>query len=111
MSGKIDKKALYDNINSKAEDVVRKTAEHYVQLIRYEISVLNTELAMASPNHGYDYKFLPDTLANSVSFHCNGLNAQIRIEPNELIKLNEQQKGLLDLCISNVKLKMNSRSN
>ena len=60
------KERLTGKIMSTAESIIESKARMFAALLKYEIAVANTELAMRSDNHGYDFKFIPDDLANSV---------------------------------------------
>ena len=60
------KKQLLDRIQKKAEQIIERKARQLKALLKYEIAVANTELAMRSKNHGYDFKFLSDSYANNI---------------------------------------------
>lgn len=60
------KKQLTQTILQKAEDILQSKARLFTALLFYEIAVVNTELAMRSEDHGYDFKFIPDSYAQAV---------------------------------------------
>lgn len=60
------KKRLTGKIMSTAESIIENKARTFTALLKYEIAVANTELAMRSNEHGYDFKFIPDDLANAI---------------------------------------------
>lgn len=63
------KNRLTEAVLNKAEDVLTEKAKTLSALIKYEISVVNTELAMQSSDHGYNFKFIPESYADNVMFH------------------------------------------
>ena len=60
------KNKLLNQIYSKAENVIEERARRLKSLLKYEIAVMNTELAMRSKDHGYDFKFLSDSYADNI---------------------------------------------
>lgn len=60
------KNQLTKKIYDKAEDIISQRATMLSALLKYEISVINTELAMRSDDHGYNFKFIPESYANGV---------------------------------------------
>ena len=63
------KKQLLDKVHNKAKQIIEERARMLKELLRYEIAVTNTELAMRSKDHGYDFKFLSDSYANNIVLH------------------------------------------
>ena len=63
------KEQLTKRIYETAESIISQRAETLKALIKYEIAVMNTELALRSNDHGYDFKFLSDSYANNVVLH------------------------------------------
>lgn len=57
---------LMQQIYDKAEKIVEQKAKALKALLRYEIGVMNTELAMRSKDHGYDFKFLSNSYADNI---------------------------------------------
>lgn len=57
---------LMEQVYKKAEYIIEERAKTLQALIKYEIAVINTELAMRSNQHGYDFKFLSDSYANNI---------------------------------------------
>lgn len=60
------RKQLTDRVYQTAERVIQERAQQLKALLKYEIAVTNTELAMRSKDHGYDFKFLSDSYANNI---------------------------------------------
>lgn len=60
------KDALMKKISEKTEAILLKKAQTLTALIQYEIAVANTELAMSSAVHGYDFQFIPESYADAV---------------------------------------------
>ena len=60
------KKQLTDRVYQAAEQVIHERAQRLKALLKYEIAVVNTELAMRSKDHGYDFQFLSDSYANNI---------------------------------------------
>lgn len=60
------RKQLTDRVYQTAERVIEEQAQQLKALLKYEIAVTNTELAMRSKDHGYDFKFLSDSYANNI---------------------------------------------
>lgn len=67
MNAKELKANLTDRIMDVARQVMEQRANTLQALIKYEIAVINTELAMRSKKHGYDFKFLSDNYANNIA--------------------------------------------
>jgi len=61
------KKNLTEKIFKKAEDILQERARLFTALLHYEIAVINTELAMRSKDHGYDFEFISDSYADAVT--------------------------------------------
>ena len=61
------KEQLTQKIYRTAEKIITQKAAMLKELIRYEIAVTNTELALISDGHGYDFKFLSDDYANNIT--------------------------------------------
>lgn len=59
------KSRLMDKVMSKAESIIDSKARMFTALLKYEIAVANTELAMRGKEHGYDFKFIPEDYANA----------------------------------------------
>lgn len=59
------KERLMGKVMDKAESIIETRARMFTALLKYEIAVANTELAMRSSNHGYDFKFIPEDYANA----------------------------------------------
>ena len=57
---------LMEQVYKKAEYIIEERAKTLQALLKYEIAVINTELAMRSNQHGYDFKFLSDSYANNI---------------------------------------------
>lgn len=57
---------LMQRIYEKAERIIEERARTLQALLKYEIAVVNTELAMRSSDHGYDFKFLSDSYADNI---------------------------------------------
>lgn len=57
---------LMEQVYKKAEYIIEERAKTLQELLKYEIAVINTELAMRSNQHGYDFKFLSDSYANNI---------------------------------------------
>lgn len=60
------RKQLLNRVQEKAEQIIEERAKQLKALLKYEIAVTNTELAMRSDAHGYDFKFLSDSYANNI---------------------------------------------
>lgn len=56
---------LVNRIYKTAESIIESRARTLTALLKYEIAVANTELAMLSKEHGYDFKFIPEDYANA----------------------------------------------
>lgn len=57
---------LIQRIYEKAERIIDERGRTLQALIKYEIAVINTELAMRSNDHGYNFKFLSDSYADNI---------------------------------------------
>ena len=57
---------LMHQIYQRAEKIVEQKARTLKALLRYEIGVMNTELAMRSKEHGYDFNFLSNSYADNI---------------------------------------------
>ena len=66
MNAKNLQETLMKKVNQKAEDILMEKSKLFVALLKYEIAVANTEIAMLSEDHGYDFKSIPDSFANSI---------------------------------------------
>jgi len=57
---------LMQRVYEKAERIIEERAQTLKALLKYEIAVMNTELAMRSRDHGYDFKFISDSYADNI---------------------------------------------
>lgn len=60
------RKQLINRVHQKAESILENRAQQLKALLKYEIAVMNTELALRSKDHGYDFKFLSDSYADNI---------------------------------------------
>lgn len=60
------KTRLMNTVFQRAETIITNRALTLKALLKYEIAVTNTELALYSNDHGYDFKFLSDSYADNV---------------------------------------------
>lgn len=58
---------LTKKIMDKAESVIENKARTLTALLKYEIAVANTEIAMNSDKHGYDFTFISEKYADNVT--------------------------------------------
>ena len=65
MTSKDLKSSLMQKVMDKAKSVVERRAQTLCALLKYEIAVANTELAMRSKKHGFDFEFIPDSYADA----------------------------------------------
>ena len=57
---------LIQNVYEKAERIIEERGLRLKALLKYEIAVINTELAMRSNNHGYNFKFISDSYVDNI---------------------------------------------
>lgn len=60
------KNNMMNKIYRRAAEVIENRAQMLKALFRYEIAIANTELAMRSNKHGYDFKSISDSYAEHV---------------------------------------------
>lgn len=60
------KNRIMNKVYQKAQNIIESKASTLKALFKYEIAVTNTELALRSNTHGYDFKFIPDSYAEHV---------------------------------------------
>lgn len=58
--------SLKKKIMDKATEIIEKRAEKLAAFIKYETTVTNTELAMNSEKHGYDFEFISESYADGI---------------------------------------------
>lgn len=57
---------IMHKVYEKAERIVEQRAQTLKALLRYEIGVANTELALYSNDHGYDFHFISNSYADNI---------------------------------------------
>ena len=106
--------SLMNKIISRAKAIVEKNAKTLASMIRYETTVANTELSMQSEDHGYDFKFIPDSFAEGIVFGCvieNGTSVKMSMTiPSSVFKnaTDGQISFFKEYIIENAKKRLNS---
>lgn len=57
---------LTQKILNQTEHILEQKAATLTAFLKYELSVMNTELALSSDDHGYDFQFLSDAYVNNI---------------------------------------------
>lgn len=63
------KERLMQKVIEKAENIIDNQAKTLISLIEYEIAIVNTELAMSSKDHGYNFNFISESYADGIVLH------------------------------------------
>lgn len=61
------KERIMDKIMDRAESILETKAKTFAALLKYEIAVANTELAMNTTAHGYNFQFISPAYADAVT--------------------------------------------
>jgi len=90
------KDRIMQKVYDRAESEISRKAQTLVALLKYEIAVANTELAMRSHKHGYDFKFIPESYADSIvigeaALENNAVTMTVRI-PQHVLKDESESK-------------------
>lgn len=57
---------LIKKVRNLSKHIIEDQAKQLKSYIQYEIAVVNTELAMSSKEHGYDFKFISNDYADQI---------------------------------------------
>jgi hypothetical protein len=82
-------------------DIMKEQVQSFVQYLKYELDALNSEVAMNSGRHGYDYKTIPMQVINSVQAIKSGSNYVVSIPEQYVVEMNDKMVGLLELAMNN----------
>ena len=83
------------------QDVMKEQVDSFVQYFKYELDALNSEVAMNSGRHGYDYKTIPMEVINSVQVIKSASDYTVKIPERLIAELDNRTVGLLELGMNN----------
>lgn len=92
---------LKNAIQDIIEETTREQVQSLVQYVKYELDVLNAEVAMNSKRHGYNYKTIAMPLINSVQAIKTGNNYIIEITDNGINEQDDKTIELINLGLNN----------
>ena len=90
------KGVLKNKIYEMADKKVLSLADTFKAYLKYELSVANTELALSSKTHGYNFKVIPEVLADNIQFYSpersgGKINLRISIPQTAIEKATDEE--------------------